>query len=140
LREPLRLSGGLLAITSALTSRLSDMEAALRAADAASVRATLDRFAVDGELATAARLLKAAAGQINVIVHAVGILLALPHILEPGETIQHVSLGAGNTGRLFDLETSHRIAEFKFIQWRGDKRFGRTRCSKTSTCSPTSHV
>ena len=28
-------------------------------------------------------------------------------------------LGAGNTGREFDLETNYRIAEFKFIHWRG---------------------
>jgi hypothetical protein len=30
-----------------------------------------------------------------------------------------VSLGAGNTGKEFDLETNYRIAEFKFIHWRG---------------------
>lgn len=48
-----------------------------------------------------------------------GILLCLPRILEPGEAIQYVSLGAGNTGRDFDLETSRRIAEFKFINWKG---------------------
>jgi hypothetical protein len=30
-----------------------------------------------------------------------------------------VSLGAGNTGRQFDLETNLRVAEFKFISWRG---------------------
>jgi hypothetical protein len=35
------------------------------------------------------------------------------------ETVEYVSLGAGNTGREFDLETNRRIAEFKFIHWRG---------------------
>jgi hypothetical protein len=30
-----------------------------------------------------------------------------------------VSLGAGNTGRPYDIETDQRIAEFKFIRWRG---------------------
>jgi hypothetical protein len=39
--------------------------------------------------------------------------------LEDDERIEALSLGAGNTGRLFDLETNHRVAEFKFIQWRG---------------------
>ena len=58
-------------------------------------------------------------GQINVVIHALGILLCLPHILRPGEVIDYVSLGAGNTGRAFDLETSLRIAEFKFIHWQG---------------------
>jgi hypothetical protein len=40
-------------------------------------------------------------------------------ILEQGETVEYVSLGAGNTGREFDLETNLRVAEFKFIRWRG---------------------
>ena len=44
---------------------------------------------------------------------------ALPYILESGETVEYVSLGAGNTGRQFDLETNYRVAEFKFIHWRG---------------------
>ena len=30
-----------------------------------------------------------------------------------------MTLGAGNTGRDFDLETDRRVAEFKFITWRG---------------------
>ena len=56
---------------------------------------------------------KRSAGQINVIVHAVGILVALPKILEPGELVQSLSLGAGNTGRAHDLETDRRIDEFR---------------------------
>lgn len=71
------------------------------------------------EALIAAAALKRASGQINVIVHALGILICLPHILEPGEMVEQVSLGAGNTGRKFDLETNYRIAEFKFIRWRG---------------------
>jgi hypothetical protein len=51
--------------------------------------------------------------------HALGILLCLPHILRLGEAIDYVSLGAGNTGMSFDLETSQQIAEFKFIRWQG---------------------
>lgn len=45
--------------------------------------------------------------------------LCLPHILEPGELVEYASLGAGNTGRQFDLETNFCVAEFKFINWRG---------------------
>ena len=48
-----------------------------------------------------------------------GILLCLPRLLESGEVVEYVSLGAGNTGRAFDLETNKRIAEFKFIRWQG---------------------
>jgi hypothetical protein len=40
-------------------------------------------------------------------------------ILEEGEVVEELSLGAGNTGRTFDLETNRRIAEFKFIAWQG---------------------
>ena len=40
-------------------------------------------------------------------------------MLDCDERVQYVSLGAGNTGRRFDLETDRRIAEFKFIAWRG---------------------
>lgn len=63
--------------------------------------------------------MKRLAAQIDVTIHALGILMCLPHILEPGERVEYVSLGAGNTGRQFDLETDRRIAEFKFINWRG---------------------
>jgi hypothetical protein len=35
-----------------------------------------------------------------------------PPIVRPGEIIEYVSLCAGNTGRAFDLETNHRVAEF----------------------------
>ena len=53
------------------------------------------------------------------LIHAAGILTALPSILDDSEVVQTLSLGAGNTGRRFDLETNHRIAEFKFIRSRG---------------------
>ena len=62
---------------------------------------------------------KRVAAEVNVAIHALGILLALPHVLAPGEQIEKLSLGAGNTGRSFDLETDQQIAEFKFIAWRG---------------------
>ena len=60
------------------------------------------------ETAPAALLVKRSAGQINVIVHAVGILVALRKILEPGELVQSLSIGAGNTGRAHDLENAIR--------------------------------
>ncbi len=71
------------------------------------------------ETLNSAGQLKRLVGQLNVVIHALGILLCLPKILEAGETIESVSLGAGNTGRPFDLETNLRIAEFKFIRWQG---------------------
>lgn len=79
----------------------------------------LELCGASNEVLVAAGLVKKLAGQINVIIHASGILMCLPKILEPNEVVQYLSLGAGNTGRLFDLETDKRVAEFKFIRWRG---------------------
>jgi hypothetical protein len=67
----------------------------------------------------AAMLIKRNASQINEIVHALGILLTLPYILEENELVESLSLAAGNTGKDFDLKTNKRIAEFTFIQWKG---------------------
>lgn len=71
------------------------------------------------EALRAAAELTCQAGQINVTMHALGILLCLPHLLGPSERVEYGSLGAGNTGRAFDLETNIRVAEFTFINWRG---------------------
>lgn len=61
--------------------------------------------------------LKKLAGQVNVVIHSIGILLSLAKILKDGEVIEYLSLGAGNTGKDFDLETNFRVAEYKFIDW-----------------------
>jgi hypothetical protein len=57
--------------------------------------------------------------QINILVHAYGILLALPKILEPGEKVENLSLGARAGSGEFDVVTSDRIIEFKFAKWTG---------------------
>jgi hypothetical protein len=74
---------------------------------------------IDDAFMASALSIKKVAGQINTIIHAAGILRSLQSILEPGEQILSVSLGAGNTGRKFDLETNFRVAEYKFIDWQG---------------------
>jgi hypothetical protein len=71
------------------------------------------------ELMRSAVEVKHAAAQIDEVVHAVGTLLALPDILDKNEVVESLSLGAGNTGRQFDLETNKRVAEFTFIDWKG---------------------
>jgi hypothetical protein len=71
------------------------------------------------DLLSAAILVKKNASQIDEIVHALGIMLVLPNILEEGEIVESLSLAAGNTGKGFDLKTTKRIAEFTFIQWKG---------------------
>jgi hypothetical protein len=102
-----------------LTATLASIESSLRGLPKERLDDTLSSIgASDSTLASAGHL-KRLVGQLNVVVHAIGILLCLPKILETGETIEAVSLGAGNTGRLFDLETDRRVAEFKFIRWQG---------------------
>ena len=102
-----------------LTQTLARIEDAVRGVSADACAAFLDDSGAGHEALAAAAEMKRLAGQFNVTIHALGILLCLPHILEPGELVESVSLGAGNTGRQFDLETSFRVAEFKFIRWRG---------------------
>ena len=102
-----------------LTNRISTLESTLKNADKATCASMFQTLQVNPSLLDSALALKQTAGQVNVLVHAIGILLALPHILEDQEAIQSLSLGAGNTGKSFDLETTHRVAEFKFINWKG---------------------
>src|SRR5712664_1592765 len=102
-----------------LTQTIYEIEKSLKGVSAQNYSAVLTTSGAKAEVLGAAGLIKQLAGQINVVVHALGILLCLPHILRPGEVIDYVSLGAGNTGRAFDLETNRRIAEFKFIRWQG---------------------
>jgi hypothetical protein len=98
---------------------LARIEALLRGASQDNYDIVLSTCGAKTGVLSAAAMLKRLAGQVNVVIHALGILLCLPRILEQGETIEYVSLGAGNTGREFDLETKRRIAEFKFIHWQG---------------------
>lgn len=100
-----------------LTHTLAKIERSLQRVTAENYAAALTASGARGEVLGAASLGKRLAGQINVIVHALGILLCLPYILGRDDVIEYVSLGAGNTDRAFDVETSQRIAEFKFIRW-----------------------
>jgi len=47
--------------------------------------------------------------------------------LQSGEVVEQLSLGAGNSGKSFDLTTNQRVAEFKFIQWKGGSESARKR-------------
>lgn len=102
-----------------LTARIAALESNLVGKDRQSVIAALQQAQVSEDALSAALEIKRVAGQVNVAIHALSITLALPVILEDGEVVQDSSLGAGNTGRRFDLETDRRIAEFKLTTWRG---------------------
>jgi hypothetical protein len=102
-----------------LTRTIGQIEKSLKGVGSEGYSAVLGTTGAKREILRAAGLVKQVAAQIDVVVHTLGILLCLPHILRPGEVIEYVSLGAGNTKRRFDLETNQRIAEFKFIRWQG---------------------
>lgn len=102
-----------------LGARIAELEWQARGCDRTGCLAMLGESGVTAQLLAAACVIKGAVGQINVVIHTLGILLLIPKILEEDEHIDYVSLGAGNTGRVFDLETNRRVAEFKFINWRG---------------------
>ncbi len=102
-----------------VASNLRKFEYRFRTADKTSSEQLLESEHLDFGVLRSAVAFKRAAGQINEIVHGIGILIALPHLLLPNEHVEGMSLGAGNTGRGFDLETNMRVAEFKFIDWKG---------------------
>ncbi len=102
-----------------LRQHVSSLEKELVGKDKTACPRIYSEHVIGSSLLDSAVALKRAAGQVNEVVHAIGILLSLPHILRDEETIQSLSLAAGNTGKPFDLETNLRVAEFKFIDWKG---------------------
>lgn len=104
-----------------LASRISELEWAFAGLDKTTIPEKLRASLIDGDVLEAARSIKKAAAQIDVVLHALGILLLLPEILDDGERVESLSLGAGTSElRRFDLETNKRIAEFTFIDWQGN--------------------
>jgi hypothetical protein len=104
-----------------LASTISELEFKFVDLNREQVTNRLSENSVDEELVRAAREIKRAAAQIDVVLHALGILVLLPSILKDGEIVESLSLGAGSSeSKRFDLETTHRIAEFTFIEWRGN--------------------
>lgn len=102
-----------------LKIQIRNLEKELAQKNIDQVNKTLSNLHIQPDTLDGALTVKKAAGQINVIIHALGILLSLPYVLDKDEVIQNLSLGAGNTGKPFDLETNRRVAEYKFIHWKG---------------------
>ena len=102
-----------------LTQSLSGIESSVIGLSLVELQKFCGDRGIDNAFLASALSIKKVAGQINVIIHAAGILHSLLGILEAGEVVESVSLGAGNTGRKFDLETNLRVAEYKFIDWQG---------------------
>jgi hypothetical protein len=102
-----------------LTARIAGLEQRLQSLPREDACRLVKDEGITEDVLQGALVIKKIAGQINVVVHAVGLLVSLPYILAEDEIVESLSLGAGNTGRNHDLETNRQIAEFKFIEWRG---------------------
>jgi len=102
-----------------LTENLSKIETEIVGIETDKAFQFCDEIGVDANFLNLALSIKSMASQINVIIHAAGILHSLKTLLDDGERVESVSLGAGNTGKKFDLETNFRVAEYKFIDWKG---------------------
>ncbi len=79
-----------------LRQRVSSLEKELVGKDKTGCPFIYSEHVIGSSLLDSAVALKRAAGQVNEVVHAIGILLSLPHILRDEETIQSLSLAAGN--------------------------------------------
>lgn len=104
-----------------LTATIASLEVSLDGAGAEESSAIVRDLAIDVALLHASVVTRDNLGRLNDLIHAVGISLMLPLILEESETITNrPSLAAGNDpSRPYDLETDRRVAEFKFAIWTG---------------------
>jgi hypothetical protein len=99
-----------------LRVQITEIENSLQSKDKAFVYDYAEQHNVSEILAEKLDI-KRLSAQVDVAIHAYGILFVLSKILEDGEVIEYLSLGAGNTGKKYDIATSKRIAEFKFAKW-----------------------
>lgn len=102
-----------------LTSTISEIEREIIGLNAKESAEYCTQRDINDAFIDSSLLVKSLAGQINVLIHTAGILHSLKGILKENEVIESVSLGAGNTGKKFDLVTNLQVAEFKFIDWQG---------------------
>lgn len=102
-----------------LTQTIAALEYALDGKDGDASRAVGSEAGITVDLLAATMAVRAELGRMSDLIHAAGIVLALPHLLQPGERVKgRPSLAAGNDpSRPFDLETDRRIAEFKLSVW-----------------------
>ena len=104
-----------------LRTTVADLELALGGCERDEVADVAAAHGMTVELLRSAIAAREALGKISDLIHAAAIALSLPHVLQPGERLMRPSLAAGNTkGRLFDIETDRRIAEFKLARWTGE--------------------
>jgi hypothetical protein len=106
-------------ISGSFKKKVKSLEMSFVAATKATASDIIAQKSIKDDLFIASLLIKKNASRIDEIIHTLGILIALPRIMDKEEIVEVLSLAAGNTGKGFDLETNLRIAEFTFINWKG---------------------
>jgi hypothetical protein len=104
-----------------LTQTIKELEHALDQAGPEEAADLATRTGLGHEVVTAALIVRERVGMLDSLIHAAVITQTVPLILEPDERlVRRPSLAAGNDrDRVFDLETTIRVAEFKVAQWKG---------------------
>lgn len=103
-----------------LTTKIADIEHDLDGSSQSDIEAIVSARGISSDLLRGALLVRGRLGRINDLIHAAGISLALPELMEPGEVLRRPSLAAGNDpSRPYDVETDRRVAEFKLARWDG---------------------
>jgi len=94
-----------------LTTTLAQIESAIEGRTSHDCAPLLAQHNVRHDALDAAGLVKRMAGQIDVVIHALGILLCLPDLLQADEVIESLSLGAApavlERGRLRHAAAGH---------------------------------
>lgn len=104
-----------------LTAMVAGLESRLAGADRGLAAEVAASSGLDDALIDSALVVRERVGMLDTLIHAAVIARVLPLTLEEGEVVsRRPSLGAGNDPeRVFDLETSRRVAEFKLSSWKG---------------------
>jgi hypothetical protein len=104
-----------------VTGLVGELESELEGADADTAMAAAADAGVTPRLLSEALMVRRHLGRLNDLIHATAITLALPRILEQGESVvSRPSLETGgDRGNGFDLVTDRRVANFQVGVWTG---------------------
>lgn len=116
----------LLGAPGGLGQRIAALEGDLAGKNGEAAAAVVAAHGLTPAAFSASLVVREELGKLSDLIHATGIALALPHLLEAGEVLKTPSLAAGNDpDRLYDVETNVRAAEFKFARWTNGGNGGR---------------
>ena len=118
LADAVALIAPLLGGAGGLGQRIAALESELAGKDRQAIASIVAAHGLAPATLSASLFVRENLGKLSDLIHATGIALALPYLLEPREFLKTPSLAAGNDpSRLFDVETNLRAAEFKLARW-----------------------